>query len=40
MPHQVRNSERPRVSKTLAAALTATVSRLRFSVKSWLRYWK
>jgi len=35
VPHQVRKSERPTVSKTRAKAPTATVSRGRFSVVIW-----
>jgi hypothetical protein len=37
VPHQVRKTDRPIVSKILAAALTPTVSKGLFSVKSWTR---
>lgn len=35
VPHQVRNMDRPTVSKVRARAPTATVSSGRFSVKTW-----
>lgn len=39
VPHQVRKSERPTVSKTRARAPTATVSSGRFSVVIWAMNW-
>jgi hypothetical protein len=37
VPHQVRNTERPTVSRTLARALTPTVSKGRFSMRISLK---
>ena len=39
VPHQVRKTDRPTVSKTLARTLTPTVSMGRFSTKTWEMYW-
>ncbi len=37
VPHQVKNTDRPIVSNSLAKTLTPTVSRARFSTNSWLK---
>jgi hypothetical protein len=37
VPHQVRNTDRPTVSTSLAAMPTPMVSRGRFSLKIWMR---
>lgn len=39
VPHQVRNTERPTVSRTLARTLTPTVSKGRFSMRISLKNW-
>jgi hypothetical protein len=38
VPHQVRKTDRPTVSKTLARTLTPTVSMGRFSTRIWEMY--
>jgi hypothetical protein len=35
VPHQVRNTDKPTVSNSLATTLTPTVSRGRLSWKTW-----
>lgn len=40
VPHQVKKTDRPTVSNSLAKMLTPTCSNARFSTNSWLKnYW-